>query len=69
MCRQTMASPLCRHSGFPTGRLEQMIVTSLDDVTMLAHAIWGGKYIRRAHLVFGAVIWVSGAVHLGLLSH
>ena len=36
---------------------------------MVTHAIWGGKYIRRAHLGFGAVIWVSGVVHLDLLSH
>ena len=38
------------HSGFPMERVEQMIMTLLDDVTMIAHAIWGGKYIRRAHL-------------------
>ena len=44
-----------------------MIVMSLDDVTMIAHAIWGGKYIRRAHLGFGAFIWVFGTEQLGLL--
>ena len=46
-----------------------MIMTSLDDVTMIAHAIWVGKYIRRAHLGFRAVVWVSGTEHLGLSSH
>ena len=40
---------------------------SLDDVTMIACAIWGGKYIRRAHLGFGAVIWFFGTEWLGLL--
>ena len=39
---------------------EQTIVTSLDDITMIAYAIWAGKYITRAHLGFGAVVWVSG---------
>ena len=50
-----MAFPLHMHSGFPMERVQQMIVTSLDDVTMIAHAIEEGKYIRRAHLGFGAV--------------
>ena len=57
------------HSGFPMERVEQMIVTSLDDVTMIAYAIWGGKYISKAHSGFGAVIWVSGTACLGLSSH
>ena len=48
--------------------VEQMIVISLDDVTMIAHVIWGGKYKKRAHSGFGAVIWVSGTEQLGLLS-
>ena len=52
---------------FSCGKVEQMIVMSLDDVTMIAHAIRGGKYIRRASLSFGAVIWVSGTEWLGLL--
>ena len=51
-----MAFPLCMHSGLPAEKVEQTIVTSLDDVTMIAHAIWGGKYMRRAHSGFGAVI-------------
>ena len=53
---------------FPWKKVEQMIVTSLDDVTMIAHAIWGGKYIRRPCSGFGAVVWVSGTEWLGLLS-
>ena len=62
-----MAFPLCMHSGLPMEKVEQMIVMSLDDVTMIAHAIWGGKYIRRAHSGFGTVLWVSGTKWLGLL--
>ena len=47
-----------------------MVVMSFSDVTMIAHAIEGGKYIRRANLSFGAVIWVSGTEQLRpLLSH
>ena len=64
-----MVFPLHMHSGFPTERVEQMIVTSLDDVRMIACAIWGGKYIRRVHSGFGVVIWVSGTENLGLPSH
>ena len=55
------------HSGFHMERVEQTIMTSLDDITMIAHAIWGGKYITRAHTGFRAVIWVSGTEWLGLL--
>ena len=62
-----MAFLLHMHSGFPTERVQQMVVMSQDDVTMIGHAIWGGKYIRRAHLGIGAVIWVSGTEQLGLL--
>ena len=47
------------HSGFPMEKVEQMTVMSLSDVTVIACAI-GGKYIRKANLSFGAVIWVSG---------
>ena len=52
---------------FPQKKVEQTIMTSLDDVTMIAHAILGGKYIRRAHSGFGAVVWLSGTEQLGLL--
>ena len=62
-----MAFPLHMHSGLLMEKVEQMIMTSLDDVTMISHAIWGGKYIRRAHSGFGAVVWVSGTEQLGLL--
>ena len=37
ICRQTMAVLLHMHSGFPTKLMEQMIVTSLDDVTRFSH--------------------------------
>ena len=62
-----MAFPLHMLSGLPAEKVEQMIMTSLDDVSMITHVIWGGKYIRRAHSGFGAVIWVSGSEQLGLL--
>ena len=52
MCRQTMASPLCMCSGFPMEKVEQTIMMSLDDVTVIAHAIGGGKCIRRASSSF-----------------
>ena len=51
-----MAFPLHMHSGVPKEKVEQMTMISLDDVTMIAHAIWGGKYIMRAHSGFRAVI-------------
>ena len=62
-----MVFPLHMHSGFPMEKVEQMIMMSLSDVTMIAHAIGGGKYIRRASSSFGAAIWVSGTEQLGLL--
>ena len=55
-----MAFPLCMCSGFPTEKVEQMIVMSFYDITMTSHAIGGGKYIRKSehepqgcHLGFG----------------
>ena len=47
MCRQMMVVLLHMCSGFPTKLMEQMIMTSLDDVTGLSHVIEGGKYKRR----------------------
>ena len=65
-----MAFPLHMCSGFPTRKVEQMIMTSLGDVTVITHAIGGGKYIRRASSSFRAVVWVSGTEWLDpLLSH
>ena len=48
MCRQTVVVLLHMHSGFPTLRLEQMIVMSLYDITGISHATVGGNYKRRA---------------------
>ena len=45
---ETMAVLLCMCSGFPTEMLEQMIVTSLYDVTTFSHDTEGGNYKRRA---------------------
>ena len=68
MCRQPIAFPLYMDSGLPMEKVEHMIMMSLDNITMITHAIWGGKYIRRACSGFGAVVWVSGTEWLGLLS-
>ena len=38
-----MAFPLHMCSAFPAEKVEQMIVTSLNDVTMIAHAIGEGS--------------------------
>ena len=37
---------LCMHSGFPTKMVEQMFVTSLNDVTRVSHALEAGNYKR-----------------------
>ena len=50
------SNALC--SGFPTGRSEQMIVMSFQDVTRISHAIGGGNYKRGAPPDLRAVIWV-----------
>ena len=52
---------------FSCRKVEQTIAMSLDDATMIAPALRGGKYIRRASLSFRAVVWVSGTEWLGLL--
>ena len=69
MCRQTVVVLLCMCSGFPTKRLEQMIVTSLYDVMRVSHATVGGNYKRRAQPSLGAAItavWVFQHKCLGL---
>ena len=48
MHRQIMAFPLHMHSGFPMEKVEQMIMMSSNDITVICHAIGGGKYIRKA---------------------
>ena len=62
-----MAFPLHMCSGFPVEKVGQTIVMSFGDATMITHATGGGKYIRRASLSFGAVVWVSGTEWLCLL--
>ena len=47
MCRWTMVFPLCMHSGFPTEKVEQLIVMLLDDVTVIAHAILGREVYKE----------------------
>ena len=48
MHRQTMAVLPCMCSGFPAKIMEQVIVTSLYDVTRFSRATEGGNYKRRA---------------------
>ena len=65
-----MAFPLHMHSGFSIEKVEHMIMTSSNDITVISCAIGRGKYIRKASLSPRAVIWVSGTEWLGpLLSH
>ena len=55
---------------FSHGKVEQMIVASSNDITVIFHAIREGKYIRKASSSLRAVVWVSGTEQLGsLLSH
>ena len=73
MCRRTVAVLLHMCSGFPTKRLEQMIMTSLYDVTRVSHATVGENYKRRAWLSLRAaaavtVIWVFWHKYLGVLT-
>ena len=61
ICRQTMVVLLCMCSGFPAEILEQMIMTSLYDVTRVSHARMGGNHKGRGQPSLGAastVIWV-----------
>ena len=58
MHRQWLAVPMCMHSGFPTGRSEQVIRTLFHDIMRIYHAIEGGNYKRRAPPNLRAVIWV-----------
>ena len=44
---QTLAVPMHMCSGLPTGRSEQMIMTSLCDVMRISHAIKGGNYRKE----------------------
>ena len=41
-----MAVLLCMCSGFPAKMVEQTIVTSLNDIMRISHAIEGGNYKR-----------------------
>ena len=64
-------STMHMHSGFPTGRFEQTIMTSLYDVTRISHAVKGENHKRRALPNLGAavtVIWVFGYKAFGFIS-
>ena len=43
MHRQIITFPLHMHSGFPAEKVEQMIMMSFYDVTMISHAIGEGS--------------------------
>ena len=58
ICRWTMVVPMCMHSGFPTRRLEQMIMTSLYDIMRISCAVKGGNYKRRVQPNLRAVVTV-----------
>ena len=62
MCRQTIAVLLHMHSGFPAERLEQMIMTSYNDVMRVSHAIVGGNYKREHDQASGLLHYC----HLGV---
>ena len=66
MHKQIMAFPLHMHSGFPMEKVEQMIVMSQNDVTVIAHTT-GGKYIRKVSSSLEVFVWVSGTEWLGPL--
>ena len=53
-------------SGFPMDKVEQMIMMSLSDITVITH-VTGGKYIRKVSSSLRAVVWISGIEQLGLL--
>ena len=46
-------------------KVEQTIMMSLSDITVIGHATEGGKYIRKANSSFGTVVWVSGTEWVG----
>ena len=46
VCRQIVAVPLHMCSGFPAKMVEQMFVTSLNDITSISHTLEGGNYKR-----------------------
>ena len=48
------------HSGFPTEILEQMIVTSLYDITRVSHATVGGTIKGEHNQASGLLLLSSG---------
>ena len=59
--------PLHMCSGFLAEKVEQMIVMSFYDITMISHAIGEGNYIREASTSLKAVIWVFRTEQLSQL--
>ena len=55
---ETMGVPMHMHNGFPTGKMEQTIMTSHSDVMRISHTEKGGSYKRSAQQNLGAVVTV-----------
>ena len=68
MCRQIMAVLLHMHSGFPAKMVEQMFMTSLNNVTSISCALEGGNYKKGSATKleeFGCCYYC----HLGVQAH
>ena len=61
MCRQTMVVPMHMCNGFPAGKMEQMIMTSLYGIMRISHAKKGRELYKESTTKPGGlviVIWV-----------
>ena len=66
-----MVVPMCMHSGFPAGRFDQMIMTSLYDVMRISCAVKRGNYKRTTWPNLGTVVtvvWVFWYKAFGFIS-
>ena len=68
MQRPMAAILMCMCRGFPAGRLEQMIVTSGNDVMRISHAIEGGTIKGEQNQTSGLSSGSFDTKHLGLLT-
>ena len=69
MCRQTMAVPMHMCNGFPTGKMEQMIMMSLCDVMRISHAKKGRELYNESTIEPQGLLLLSSGCsdtkHLG----
>ena len=71
MHRQTIAAPMHMCNGFPAGKMEQMIMTSLCDVMSISHAEKGMELYKESTTKPGGVVtvlWVLWYKAFGLVS-